>query len=381
MHVNIFSTAHIVNLRVKVLNIIPVVLKPHVILVSITMASSTADSDDANWSLYPYNPSFALPIIFAVILLLAGVFQAYQSFRRRGWRIFGRFMLVATIVWLGGFIVRAVSAKQQQNVPLFITQFVLIYAGPPLFGAAELFILGRLLAYLPYHAPLHPGRVVSTFMILSAATESLTGSGASNSAAHYDDPAAQRTGHQLLQAALVLQAVMEVGFFSIVAVVNVRCRRAGHLPPKIRTVIMLLYVTSAMLLVRCVVRAIEAFESSGCLHSYCGYAATHEWVLWVFEVANITLFVILLAVFHPSRFLPPDNKVFLDPVDGTTERLGPGYSDHRPFWQTVMDPWNLGAVLFGRGVEVEKFWEEEQPVYKSNGLDGQRKASVTKSEA
>ena len=69
---------------------------------------------------------------------------------------------------------------------IFIAQAVFVYVGPLLYAAAEYFILGRLFAYLPYHTPIHPGRVVSTFMLLSAVVESLTANGAANMSAASD---------------------------------------------------------------------------------------------------------------------------------------------------------------------------------------------------
>lgn len=70
-------------------------------------------------------------------------------------------MVWATSVWIAGFVCRSISVYNVQSVNIFIAQFVLIIVGPPLYAAAEYFILGRLIAYLPYYASIHPGRVVS----------------------------------------------------------------------------------------------------------------------------------------------------------------------------------------------------------------------------
>ena len=50
--------------------------------------------------------------------------------------------------------------------------------GPPIYAAAEYNILGRLMNYLPMHAPFHPNRVVIVFIYLGALVESLTAAGA-----------------------------------------------------------------------------------------------------------------------------------------------------------------------------------------------------------
>ena len=143
--------------------------------------------------------------------------------------------------------------------------------------------------------------------------------------------------------------------------------KAGTFPRRIRPVFYILYITSFMMLIRCIIRTIEGFEEAACTphKGYCGVVSTHEVFLWVFEIANITLFVILLAIFHPGRYLPRSTKIYLDPIDACTERVGPGFSkaDKRPLLLTIVDPWNLKGIFTGKGMALQKFWEEEQPVY------------------
>lgn len=280
-------------------------------------------------------------------------------------------MLWATSVWIAGFVCRAISAYNIQNVDIFIAQFVLIIVGPPLYAAAEYFILGRLMAYLPYHAPIHPGRVVSTFVILSAVVESLTANGGANSAGTGRTASQVKAGLDCLKAALILQCFVEALFFSMVVVMEQRCRKAGNFPRHVRAICYILYITSFMMLVRCIMRTIEGFEAASCNADsngppgYCGFVSMHEPFLWIFEIANISLFVILLAIFHPGRYLPRSSRIFLDAVDGKTERVGPGFgkADKRPFLATVFDPFNFYGIITGKGLKVDKFWETEQPVY------------------
>lgn len=277
-------------------------------------------------------------------------------------------MVWASSVWVSGFVCRSISIHNVQNVNLFIAQYVLVLMGPPLYSAAEYFILGRLLSYLPYHTPIHPGRVLSTFLLLSAIVETLTASGAANSAGADQTSTQRDTGVNLLKAALVLQCFVEVLFFSLVASLEYRCRRVKQFPLHVRKVCYVLYITSFMFLVRCIVRTIEGFEAASCGPSpqggYCGPISRNEWFLWTFEVANITLFVILLFMFHPGRYLPSRPDVYLDP-DGKIERIGPGFSkaDKRPFWLTVFDPFNIRDILTGEGMVTDEFWERHHPVY------------------
>ena len=324
----------------------------------------------ASWSLYPYQPVKALPILFAVGFLACGAIMLHQCITRYGLKRYTFTMSFTTLVWAAGFSCRMASIYHDQNVDVFIAQYVLLFLGPPLFAGAEYFVFGRVLAYIPYHAPLHPGRVLSTFILLDTVVEVLAINGATANAAA-KTVGDRNSGLDRMQAALILQALLEVAFFSLVGLAERRCRMAGLFPRNLRIVCWILYVTSLMMLVRCVYRIVEGFEVMNCPIDApnCGPVDQHEWFLYVFEVANIFLFVLLLTVFPPGKYLPPNDKIYLDPVDGM-ERVGPGFAnaDARPLWRTVLDPFNIHHIMTGSGLVEDKFWEREHPLYRRDGL-------------
>jgi hypothetical protein len=83
----------------------------------------------------------------------------------------------------------------------------------------------------------------------------------------------------------------------------------------------------------------------------------------VFEAGNIALFVATLAVWHPSSYLSADSKQYLDPADGNTERVEPGYAsaDQRSWFATVLDP--FGWMDSWKGVKtLDRFWERDHPI-------------------
>ena len=332
------------------------------------MTNDTTTTDDSSWSIYPYNPVKALPILFAIGFFTCGCIITYQYRTRYGLKRYTFTMVFSCVVWIAGFILRMTSIYKDQNIQIFIAQYVLLFLGPPLFAGAEYFILGRVLAYVPYHSPIHPGRVLSTFIILDTLVEILAVNGAtSNGSAK--TVKFRNTGLERMTASLVLQALLEVVFFCSVGMVEWRCKKARMFPRNLRIVCYILYVTSAMMLVRCIFRIVEGFEIMDCPldRPNCGSVDQHEWFFYVFEVANIFLFVLLLTIFPPGKYLPPDVKVYLDPVDGT-ERVGPGFAkaDARPFWRTVVDPCNIHHIITGSGLTVDRFWEREHPVYRRN---------------
>ena len=97
-----------------------------------------ADNSD-NWSLYPYEPVKAAPMVFAVLLTLLGLYQIYQSFVKYHWKKFGFTMTWATTVWIAGFVCRSISVYNVRNVNIFIAQFVLVISrySPPLLNTAS----------------------------------------------------------------------------------------------------------------------------------------------------------------------------------------------------------------------------------------------------
>jgi hypothetical protein len=61
------------------------------------MSSNAATGD---WSLYPYKPNEGAPIAFVIIIVHIAVIQAWQSFSRFHWRVFGGVMTWASLVWV-----------------------------------------------------------------------------------------------------------------------------------------------------------------------------------------------------------------------------------------------------------------------------------------
>ncbi len=205
------------------------------------------------------------------------------------------------------------------------------------------------------HTPLHPARVLYFFIYLGALVEGLSGAGAGQlaGAGYKIGSPTYVSGGRLLAVAIVVQGVVEVVFMSLVGLMHYRCAKAGMLARNVKIICFTLYGTSALIVVRCVFRAVEAFTTytMSCEEVYCGSVARHEWYLYVFEAAPMVLYTFWLNALHPGRYLPVDKTRYLD-VDGKTERMGPGWVDERSAWLTFVDPFNLGQDPKGR----KQFW-------------------------
>lgn len=281
-----------------------------------------------------------------------------HSSHYRYWRI-TFFAVYAGVVFAAGWYMRGVSTYNQSSLPIYIAATVLIYAGPPIYAAAEYNMLGRLMHYVPMHAPLHPGRVLIVFIYLGAIVESLTGTGAARIAQTHDLPTLF-LGAKLISISLLLQAVVELGFMCTVAYVHTRCARSGMLTPNIRTQCITLYGTSTVMFFRCVLRAIEVLTSSTSTHcsAACHAISGHEWYLYVFELLPTVIYAFWLNWRHPGKFLPREKTRYLD-FDAKTERIGPGWIDRRTKWQTYGDPLDIRGRMRGQPSH-EEFWLQSE---------------------
>lgn len=316
-------------------------------------------------SLYPYSPSKVAPIIFIVAFLLSTLHHIWINFRYKSWRVTGT-LPWGGIVFIAGFAMREVSAFDPKNLSDFIASTVLILVAPPVYALLNYIVLGRTLYYVPQLSPIHPGRVITTFLGLDVVVGIITGNGGARVANADATPADIKAGRALLRASIILQLVSFFLFVVLEYAFHRRCKKAGILDQtssaeaarnakKLRSVLYLMYISSVIISSRHIFRVVDVFQG------YTGYLETHEWPLYVFDGAFMFANALMLNIWHPMKYLPNDNKIYLS-RDGTTERLGPGWEDKRPFLVTLVDPFDIGGLFMKR--DKEKFWdhEDEHPI-------------------
>ncbi|KAL3438314.1 hypothetical protein BDV09DRAFT_160476 [Aspergillus tetrazonus] len=310
-------------------------------------------------SIWFYAPNKGAPIAFAILFATSGVIHAYQSQRFRSWAVTGMLPWSA-ILFTIGFILRAIGAfGEWDNVPIYIASTVFLLAGPPVYEGANFFILGRILYYIPYLSPIHPGRVFSTFLGFLVFVEVLTANGAAHLANAEATQRRREIGDGLLKAALILQLVVMAGFVSLAVYFQVKCYRAGLLTKKLKSVLTVLYCSCTFITTRTIFRTVEYFTAAG-QHSWddpndVNPIIRNEWFFWFFEVVIMYANTTMLNIFHPMRFLPRSNKIYLA-KDGVTEVEGPGFQDPRPCYVTFIDPFDIAGLISGKQV---KYWETD----------------------
>lgn len=250
---------------------------------------------------------------------------------------------------ISGFSVRLAGAYNTSNLAYLVASTVLIMSGPPIYALINYLILSRIMYYIPYLAPLHPGRVATTFVGLDSVCEILIGNGAWRMANGSLTDRERKVGKNMVTASLGLQVALFGAFGLLAAQFHRRANNAGVLSKKLRTVLWVMYVSAIIVTIRCIYRLVEYIEG------WDSWIYKNEVYFYIFEAAIMLINTALLNLFHPGKRLPHSNTVFLA-RDGVTERQGPGWQDDRPWLVTVFDPFDLWGLVCG--VDRKKqFWD------------------------
>jgi hypothetical protein len=229
----------------------------------------------------------------------------------------------------------------------------------PLLELANYHVLGRILYYVPYHSPIHPGRVLTTFGLLSGVVEVLNALGVSYIANPELSESTIKLGHILMKASLIAQVTIITFFCLLAAVFQCRCHRSGIRPRSVSAPLVTLYISTFLILVRCIYRIVEHFGASKIRASSSedlgelSSILRHEWFFYVFEASLMLINAFLWNWQHPRRFLPEKSNVYLA-QDGETELKGPGWKDQRPFLVTLCDPFGW---FDSNKTKERPFWE------------------------
>ena len=257
----------------------------------------------------------------------------------------------AAVVFVAGFATRVYGAYHYDNLGIFIASTVLLFVAPPVYNGANYFIFGRALYYLPYLAPIHPGRVWTTFVTLDALDGIIAGNGASFAANPDNTPSTQRIGVILVKVSLFLLIGMFLCFVSLVIHFHLAAKRAGVFNYRMKVIVYELYLSNFLILFR------NCFRTAAFFYPWNSLANGKEWPFYVLEVLPMLLNTFLLNIYPPAKYLPANQKVYLA-VDGKTEVEGPGMVDKRPFLASFFDPFDIVGLVTGKD-NKNRFWEKD----------------------
>lgn len=193
--------------------------------------------------------------------------------------------------------------------------------------------------------------MLTAFGILSTIVEMLNAIGISYIANRSLPDSLNNLGDILMKASLIVQLVVIALFCLLAAVFQRRCCKSGIYPRSVSVPLRTLYISTGLILVRCIYRVVEHFSASAV--DAPSAIVRYEWFFYVFEASLMLVNAVLWNWWHPRRFLPEASNIYLA-RDGVSEVEGPGWKDRRSFLVTVLDPFGW----FVSSKEKERpFWE------------------------
>ncbi|SMQ52976.1 unnamed protein product [Zymoseptoria tritici ST99CH_3D1] len=311
-------------------------------------------------SIYIYAPNKGAPVFFAIAFAVSFAFHVYQCHRYKAWKMIGLQPLCALLFTLGyamrewnAFNYIYVDKTTSSNVLLvYILSQVFVYIAPPLLELANYHVLGRILHYVPWLSPLRPSLITSLFGGIMLVVEILNSVGVSLSANPSATKATQNLGAILTKVAIALQLAILLAFLALAASFHLRCHRHAVPNKRIKTPLLTLYCSTALILIRCIYRLVEHlgqtrvdFRDQEALRALSPLLRYEFW-FYIFEATLMLLNSVLWNVFHPGRFLPAEQNVFVG-RDGeeTVDEVEVG--DDRGVLKKTMHVLTFG-VLFGR---------------------------------
>lgn len=224
--------------------------------------------------------------------------------------------------------------------------------------------------------------MLTTFGFISGIVEALNGWGASYSANQSLTHKEMEIGHTLIKTSLILQIIVATVFIYLASMFHLTCRRHGVHNDRLKNSLVTLYISMALILARTIYRLVEYFSVAelkigpGFDPMSMSPIIRYEWFFYVFEAVIMLSNSVMFNVRHPRRYLPKNNKIYLA-QDEVTEVEGPGFKDPRPFWQTLVDPFDIVGLIKGKSSQTDRFWERNQQAVSSSAETKPRSPAET----
>ncbi|KAH6618357.1 RTA1 like protein-domain-containing protein [Chaetomium sp. MPI-SDFR-AT-0129] len=256
----------------------------------------------AKFKLFQYDPNLAANVVFTVLFAVLSIWHTVVLIRKRTW-YFIPFVIGALFETIG-YIGRILAANEAPDFTLgpYIMQSLLILLAPALFAASIYMILARLIRLLgaEQYALIRTNWMTKVFVtgdVLSFFAQG-AGGGLLAKVKTLDD---QKLGENVILAGLGIQ-ILFFGFF-IVTTVLFHVRITKNPTPLSyssttgpwRRLILALYLSSMLILVRSVFRMIEFGMG------FDGVLLSNEGYLLGLDGALMVLVAVVLLWSHPSK--------------------------------------------------------------------------------
>ncbi|KAL2831641.1 RTA1 like protein-domain-containing protein [Aspergillus pseudoustus] len=276
-------------------------------------------SDDSN-NIYGYEPSIPAGVIFIILFGATTAYHGWQLFRAKAFYFIPFF--IGGIFQIIGYLVRCLSNGHTDSTALYAMQTVLILLAPALYAASIYMVLGRLIVFLSAE---HHSLVRVTWMtkifVAGDVVSFLMQCGAGGLMAG-DDPDTRKLGENLTIIALIIQVLFFTFFLLTSILFHMRItksptalsreaggthhwRRSNILAKNWVTLLLALYVVSALILIRSVFRLVEFIDGYG------GFLMTHEAFIYIFDTLPMCVVMVVMNLWHPCYVIRDGKGAYL----------------------------------------------------------------------
>ncbi|KAK6851040.1 hypothetical protein PG995_009691 [Apiospora arundinis] len=256
-----------------------------------------------DWSVWLFEPSLPLAIVATVVYTIATIWISYLTcYRYKAWYFVC--VPIGGLCQVTGYAMRAYSTRHHQDIGIFATSTSLIILAPIFVAAGNYLLIGRLIrAVLPssrhriFKVPAQRlTRIYVSFDVVCLCVQS-SGSSLASSVGWIGQLA--DIGMNILLAGLALQVLAFSTYLCILVRFHILSRSMAvpTSPPGWFNVLKAVYISSILILARCIFRMVEFAEGPQ------GYSLQHEWLFWVFEALLMIFALVIFCVWHPSKYL------------------------------------------------------------------------------
>ncbi|KAF5248733.1 hypothetical protein FANTH_5803 [Fusarium anthophilum] len=270
--------------------------------------ADTPDGSKPDFKLFRYTPSLPAAIIAAVIFVILSCLHIWRLGKARAW-YFIPFAVGGAFETIG-YAARTVSHKNQESVPAFSLQAILILVAPALFAASIYMILGRIIISLrAQHLSLIPVRwLTKVFICGDILSFSLQGAGGGIQASRTFE--GYNRGEKIILAGLFVQIVV-FGFFVITSgLFHLKClknptsaARENAFPWKLD--LKVLYTVSTIILVRSIFRVVEYLQGNA------GFLVSHEIFLYIFDAVLMAIVMVVFLIWYVDHLQYKDGSQYI----------------------------------------------------------------------
>ncbi|KAM0305859.1 hypothetical protein ACHAO8_011108 [Botrytis cinerea] len=281
------------------------------------MSDSSAPTDNPVYKLYRYTPNIVAAVIFLVVFAATTLYHIYQMIRARSWYFTP--LVIGGIFEVVGYIFRIMAHSNTESIPIYSITTILILLAPALFAASIYMVLGRLIVALDVEdlSPIRKKWMTKIFVIgdVIAFLSQAAGGGIMASGT----TSALATGEHITIAGLAIQLAFFSVFIFTATIFHRRFQRTANTEPMRMSVkymmknknwealLYVLYVTSALILIRSAFRLIEYAGGND------GYLLSHEAFAYIFDATLMFFVMVILNIFHPSDVMGDKATLYRSP--------------------------------------------------------------------